>query len=702
MENMNCVINRTKSLMKKFAVGLVGILMAISYPSFSQETTPALTYNAQEAQYYKISTVPIPDDIVLEVGGLVVLPNGKLAAATRRGEVWIIDVTNIDKPVFKLFAKGLHEPLGLKFKDNALYLSQRGELTKLVDEDGDEKADVYETVASWPVSGNYHEYSYGPVIKKDGSMYVSGNVGFYGHEWWRGYSMVPWRGWVQKVTPDGKITPFATGMRSPAGLGLNAEGDLFYSDNQGDWMGSGFITYLEEGDFTGHPAGLVWADRPESPVRLSDKDIYSRVDPRFAKPGEKPEKIEDDTTEKGTPFFKVAEDFPAIKIPSVWIPHYVMGVSTSDIIAITKENFGPFTGQVLVGDQGQSKINRVFLEKVKGEYQGAVFPFREGFSSGVMRLDWAKDGLFIGMTNRGWGSTGSEPYGLQKLKWTGKVPFEIKAVRAQPDGFELEFTMPVNKATAGNPASYQVTSFIYKYHPVYGSPPINDESCAVRAVVVSEDGLKARIVVDNLREKYIHEIRLNDVISDSQLPLIHPVTYYTLNNIPEGQKLETAHMGHNMNQGVVETSKGKNQKSKASSAKRVTSLPKGWSKPDAEIKIGTKPGLKYDVTKVEVKAGSKVKLTFNNNDDMPHNCVIVMPGTAIEVGNLAINLGIKGTEMNHIPNSDKVLYHTNLLGPGSKESIYFTAPTTPGDYTIVCTVPGHAYVMQSTFKVLPK
>ncbi len=80
-----------------------------------------------------------------------------------------------------------------------------------------------------------------------------------------------------------------------------------------------------------------------------------------------------------------------------------MGISTSGLITDnTNGQFGPFANQMFVGDQGQSKIMRVALEKVKGEYQGVVFPFREGFSSGILRLVWGHDGsLFAGMTSRG-------------------------------------------------------------------------------------------------------------------------------------------------------------------------------------------------------------------------------------------------------------------------------------------------------------
>src|SRR3546814_17888331 len=86
-----------------------------------------------------------------------------------------------------------------------------------------------------------------------------------------------------------------------------------------------------------------------------------------------------------------------------------------------------------------SMVSRVFLEKVNGEYQGAAIAFRSGFRSGVLRMAWAPDGsLFIGETNRGWGSAGDANEGLERMVWNGDMPFEMKAVRAMPDGFRSE------------------------------------------------------------------------------------------------------------------------------------------------------------------------------------------------------------------------------------------------------------------------
>jgi azurin/glucose/arabinose dehydrogenase len=685
------------------------LLLAISQFTFAANTIetgyttayspPDSAKPATEEDFYKIVTLPIPEGVILEVGGLAALPDGRLAVSTRRGEVWLIDnpyLLNQTRPHFSRFAYGLHEPLGLAYTNGVFYTSQRSEITRLKDTNGDGKADLYERVYAWPLSGNYHEYSYGPKVMPDGNLLVTLNLAWVG----KGASLTKWRGWMLKITPDGKVIPFATGMRSPAGYGMNSAGDVFYTENQGDWVGSGRLTHVENGDFVGNPAGLLWSGEPGSPVKLKVSDI----------------------PDNGETMYKVAKSVSGLKPPAVWFPHTLMGISTSDILEDNTSTFGPFQGQLFVGDQGHSKIMRVFMEKVKGVYQGACFPFREGFSSGILRMIWGNDGsMVVGMTSRGWSATGSEPYGLQRLVWTGKTPFEIKTMRAQPDGFELEFTLPVDKKTARDLASYAITSFNYKYHHFYGSPIIEKENCPIRGIVLSDDGLKARLVVDNLREGYIHELKAEGIRSASNTPLLHNTGYYTLNNIPDGEKLAIADTGMSkahMHTASTKTAPAKtasktgNNSSSAQStantkeaaqAKRLLTMPASWTKgPDQTISIGTKPGLKFDQEKLEVKAGSRIKLVFNNNDDMLHNFVVVQPGTAVEVGNMAIKLGLDGPNMHYIPKTEKVLYHTNLLQPETAESIYFTAPATPGEYTYVCTFPGHAYVMQGILKVVAK
>lgn len=618
----------------------------------------------REAEYYRIETIPIPDSVILEVGGMAFTNKNQLGISTRRGEVWVLEnpyLKKTEKPVFKRFAYGLHEALGLAYTNKGFLLSQRGELTQLTDTDGDGQADRFKAVYSWPLSGNYHEYSYGPVITKEGNLLVTLNLSWIG----KGASLAKWRGWLLSIKPDGTMTPIATGLRSPAGFGVNQEGDIFYTENQGDWVGAGRLTHLRSGDFAGNPAGLKWSGEPSSPLSLKPEEIPS--------------------TEEQT-LDEVAAKIPALKRPAVWFPHGLMGVSTSGILLdSTKGGFGPFQGQLFVGDQGHSKVMRVFLEKVNGEYQGACFPFREGFSSGVLRLNWGKDNaMFVGMTSRGWSSTGPEMYGLQRLRWTGKVPFEIKTIRAQADGFLLEFTQPVDAKLAADPKSYEITGFTYHYWSRYGSKIINQETCMVHQALVSKDRKSVRLIVHGLRTGYIHEVKAAGIRSVAGLQLLHPIGYYTLNNFPGGKSPIAHHTVQKKEQSLVQ------------SLKRVTTLPVSWGAgSDVTLTIGTKPGLQFDVTELKVKAGSKVALVFNNNDDMLHNLVITAPGTAVDkVGALAMNLGLKGSDRHYVPESELVLAHTALLQPDTSEKIYFTAPQKKGEYSFVCTFPGHYTVMR--------
>jgi azurin len=348
---------------------------------------------------------------------------------------------------------------------------------------------------------------------------------------------------------------------------------------------------------------------------------------------------------------------------------------------------------------------RMSLEKINGKYQGACYPFYEGFASGLLRLRWGLDNsLFAGMTSRGWSSTGKSDYALQRLVWNGDIPFEMKEVKAMTDGFEIEFTLPADLAKIKNASNYNVSSFTYKYHNEYGSPVILNKERKIIGIIPSADGRKVKLVLDSVIEGHVHEIKISNIESQQKQSLLHNAAYYTMNIIPEGnktllteeQKVKMQSMNHAAHQAPTPSAASKPT---APTKKRQNKMPADWTQPDKVIKLGTVPGLKYNVSTLDVKAGSKVRLIFNNNDDMTHNVVIVAPGTADEVGKLALDLGLKGPDMNYVPVSAKVLFHTGLLQPNGSESIYFIAPTKPGEYTFVCTYPGHAAVMRGILKV---
>lgn len=478
--------------------------------AFLISVATATSLFAAENDYYRLSTIPVPDHIKLEVSGLALLPDGRLAAANRRGEIWFLDGVHDAMPTnvtYKLFASGLHEPLGLAWRDGSLYTVQRSELTRLRDTNADDGADEYLTVAKgWGLTGNYHEYAYGPVFDHSGNAWLTLNctignpIG----------TNDAWRGWSLKVDASGKWQPVSGGFRSPSGVGLNAAGDVFASEQQGNWFAAGALLHIQPGVFHGHASALKFCDLPGATFK-------------------KPESVPQNLT-----VVEAAKTIPALELPAVWLPYRKMGMSVTDILCNTnRAKFGPFEDQLFIGEFTMSAVNRVFLEKIKGKYQGACFPFRKQLQSATVRLAWGRDGsLFVGQNNRGWNSLGTRSYGLQRLSWTGKMPFEIKTMEAKSDGFLLTFTQPLSRDAAQAVSSYGIRSYTYPYHSNYGGEELDVRTLAIDRIEVSPDLLSAQLIVDGLRAGYVHELRATGVKSSYGGSLVHDSAFYTLNQIP--------------------------------------------------------------------------------------------------------------------------------------------------------------------------
>ncbi len=447
-----------------------------------------------ERRAWRATTVPVPEDVVLEVGGLALLGDGRPVVTTRRGDVFLVEGAYAEPPTqatFTRFATGLHEPLGAAVRADAdgeaVYAVQRGELTRLVDVDGDDRADLYETFCDdWGVSGNYHEFAFGPKFDAEGNAWVSLNVGFCGS---LGKSIVPYRGWALKITPDGERIAVCGGLRSPNGFG-EYEGEMFYVDNQGDWVATNKLAHLAPGSWHGHPSSLRWYEEHEE--------------------GDAP---------------------PPVQPPAVWFPYRKMGQSTADVVRDeTGGAFGPFAGQLLVGDQMHASVMRVDLEQVNGHWQGACFPFLEQLDCGVNRLVFAPDGsLFVGQTDRGWGSLGRKRYGLQRVVWTGETPFALRTMRARENGFVLSFTADVDAASALDPASYRMTSYTYEHHADYGAP--EDDTLELELVPTLVGPREVHLAVSPLRAGHVHELHAS-VRSAAGEELMHGRAYYTLVEVP--------------------------------------------------------------------------------------------------------------------------------------------------------------------------
>ncbi len=436
-----------------------------------------------------------PNNFTPKVGGMDFLPDGRLAVSTWDAEGGVYLLTNaggggVITP--KRIASGLAEPLGLKVVDGNIYIMQKQELTKLVDTNGDDIIDEYITVTDdWDVSTNFHEFGFG-LEYQDGYFYGALATAILPG----GASKQPQiqdRGKVVKINKEtGEINFVAQGLRTPNGIGEGVDGELFIADNQGDWLPASKIVHVSEGAFFGGRS----------------------VD--FA----------------GTANLRE-------KKPVVWLPQDEIGNSPSTPSYL---NVGPYKGQMIHGEVTHGGIKRVFVEKVNGEYQGALFRFMQGLEAGVNRVTWGPGGqLFMGgIGNPGnWQHTGKNWYGLQRMKYNEKSTFEMLAIRAKSNGIEIEFTEPLKEGDGWNTSEYEIRQWYYKPTAAYGGPKLDNRRLTVRSANVSADRTKVFLELAGMKRDHVIYVHLNEMfVSEKGNDLWSTEAWYTMNNIPStpGQK----------------------------------------------------------------------------------------------------------------------------------------------------------------------
>lgn len=464
---------------------------------------------AEEAKYYPIVNIPIPAAVPMRPGGLEILPDGRLAVGTRRGDIYFIKgaLESPPKPEYHLFSSGQDETFSLSWKDGAMTATTWGEVTRISDIDGDGIADRFDTLSNNWGYAEGHEFAFASKHDPEGNIWVVLGLSssYESHNLFRG--------WAVKVTPDGKMIPVCSGLRSPGGVGANAEGAMFTVESQGPWNGCCSMKHLKEGAFLGHPASYNWY--PFAPG-VSAPELKPNSDSRMS-------------IEKK----RVKELVP----PVVRFPYIKMGRSVSGFrLNKTGGKFGPFDNQIFIGDYSLSLIMRVTTEQINGVWQGACYPFREGLASGIMNVEFSPKGQLIAggfTTSSQWPVRGAEPFALQRIDWNGTVPFEIKEINIKKDGFLLTFTKPVDQQIAAQKEVYNITTYTHIYHGAYGSPEVDQTTALVTKAVPSADGLSVYVYVDKIIEDHIHAFDLSKMLSPDAHHLVHNKAYYTVNEIPK-------------------------------------------------------------------------------------------------------------------------------------------------------------------------
>jgi hypothetical protein len=468
---------------------------------------------------YAVEEIPMPKGIAPEIGGLGFTPSGRLVVVTRRSGVLTAGTAEDPKQFdWKVFSDhSLHNANGLwVVSDRELLVSQMPELTRLRDVNGDGVAEEYETVAPFNLSGAYHEVTAGPVPDGKGGYFIALNTashsgftfehtrGPYSEVGRRGrnFSSVQYRGWVMHLSADGKLEPWAKGFRSPNGITVDPKGEIWVTDNQGDFRATNPLYHVKRGSFYGHPSSLVW------------DPAYVKEDP------------------KRDPLKQPMEELGQMRDPAaVWFPYGFSRSPAEPIVDTTGGKFGPFAGQMLVADAAAPRIIRVMLEQVGGVWQGACADFYSGngLRNGSNRMTFSPDGktLYVGQTMREWAGAME---GLQRIVFQGGKVFEVLAMRLQADGFELEFTEPMDAGSADRPEDFSTETYWYPYESKYGSVEADLKKIVPDSVRWSGDRRKVRLGYGELRAQQVYRVTIAGAKSGGEA-LGHPMVAYTVNRL---------------------------------------------------------------------------------------------------------------------------------------------------------------------------
>lgn len=368
------------------------------------------------------------------------------------------------------------DALAMACDEGGLFILHRRNLTRW-----DWERNYLERVAPIPhgIADSY-DYAYGLVRDRSGAWVYS--LAPYAHQ------TLPGSGAALRHRPGSEPEAFAFGFRNPLGWCAGPEGEIFCTDNQGEWVPANKLCHVVDGRYYGFP-------NPKQPEHTR-------------KPAGR----------------------TAVYVPYAW------GHSTNGLAYdATRGKFGPFAGQFFLAElMFGGAILRADVEKVNGEYQGACFPFwGRGLLGPVCLAFDARGRLFVGgITEPGWMAQPDRGQ-LFRIDFTGEMPFEMRTIRIRPQGFRIEFTQPVDPVLAGDPRSYRVEHFRYEISGAYGSPELDRTPQPVMAARVSADRQSVDLTLPGMVADRVYVIEASGVRGAQGKPLVHAVGAYTVNQVPK-------------------------------------------------------------------------------------------------------------------------------------------------------------------------
>lgn len=443
--------------------------------------------------------MPNPWDRNVRVADLDFFDDGRAAAVTFSGDVWIVSGIDgdLEQLRWKRFASGLYEPLSLSIVGGTVYVYGREGIVRLHDRNGNGEADFYENFSNLAIqSTETREWPLDMVRGPDGHFFLSmggalnaGPATGVSRDAATGFRLGSYHGGtVTRITPDGRdIDIFADGFREPFLGAPGPSGQLTASDQQGNFVPSTPIYAVREGGFYGVPA----------------------------------------TTQRSEPL-------PDPEPPITWIPHQIDPSGASQVW-MESDQMGPLNDALVHFSYSRPGPFRVYTDTTRDPWQGGVHPIAGNYTVPTMKGQVSpRDGQLYVAGFQVWGSRAEKVSSLLRLRYTGQPDPQPTHVQAGQQGVLLQFAQPLDRASATNVRNYAVRRWNYRRTEQYGSGHFTldgasgEETLPVAAAHLSDDQTRLLLVFPDMQP--VMQLQLDYAITtDAGTPLDGPL-YLTVND----------------------------------------------------------------------------------------------------------------------------------------------------------------------------
>ena len=631
----------------------------------------------------------------LRLSAVDFLSDGRAVVASLSGDIWLVDgiEDRLGTLRWQRFATGLNQPLGLVVVNDAIYVNGRDQVTRLQDGNKDGYADHYENFNNAVMTGtNFHAFNLNLEVDAQGRFlwakstpWPTGNPGDLSDA----HQITPHDGVLFRLSPDGRqLEIIARGLRNPNGLSIGPKGEIYVSDNEGNWVPTSKVTRIVEGAFHGfvpsaHRASLVAGWTPT-----------------------------DDWVK-----------------PLAWTPHAGPGSDNSPSQARVIDNAAwpkELQGDLLLASYGRGTLSLLLMEEVDGQPQAAHLTLPLQFKSGLQQMRFHRDGhlYLVGMTN--WSSTshGGERGAFHRVRYTAGKPLHVPvALHTRTGGLELRFAEPLDRASATNPANYRLSRWTYTWNSSYGSKQFfsldkpgqaGPDPVAVQSATLSNDGRTLLLEIPSLTPGSIPRIPITGTLPhqiEASLGVIMQIDYdvraadgaqlthlisKTIHRVP-GDPRTTSH--------TTETKSVPSPGPAEAHAPRTSSSPDRNATTDrGRVVVVRSKGteLSYDPAVINARAGERLTIRYENTGEMTHNVVVVKSERDVPlIGEAAFQAAFTNSWIpTGADHTARMIAYTPLAGPKETVEVTFTVPP-PGEYPFICTYASHWTTMRGRLSVGP-